>query len=309
VEGGWFCNNIGSILGDGMDIGFWKEKWLGTAPLRESFVDLFNKSTQKDGNIVDMGEWVSNEWRWNFDWSSELTDNESVAAADFLMLLEHLRPSRDICDRRKWIPHEIGLFSVKSTYISLLNRLEMDALNSDTTLALKKLWSTNMPSKASIFGWRMMLDKLPTKEALFAKGIISNHFERCCVFCSIEVEDTLHVFLNCHMISQVWDCIFKWMGVQVISPSTVINHFLSFGGIFSGKKTKKLRYIIWMATTWCIWRTRNNILFRGDHINIIALVYQIVYIAWFWFIGRIGRTVDFSFTDWCNNPLECFSRF
>jgi hypothetical protein len=227
-----------------------------------------------------MGEWVRNDWRWNFAWSSDLSDNEKVSADELFLLLEHLRPSRDISDRRKWIPHTTGLFSVKSTYISLLNRLEMDALDSDTTLALKKLWSTNMPSKASIFGWRMMLDKLPTKEALFSKGIITSHFERCCVFCSIEVEDTMHVFLNCHMISQVWDCIFNWMGVQVISSPSVTDHFLSFGGIFSGKKTKKFRYIIWMATTWCIWRTRNIILFRGDPINIISLVNQIVYIAW-----------------------------
>jgi hypothetical protein len=307
-EGGWFCNYISSILGDGSDVGFWKEKWVGTVPLRESFPDLFIKSAHQDCSISAMGEWVSHDWRWNFVWSSGLTDIEKASADELFLLLEQLRPRRDISDRRKWIPHVTGLFSVNSTYISLLNRLELEALHSNTTLALNKLWRTNVPSKVGVFGWRLMLDKLPTKDALFTKGIITSHFDRCCVFCSIDVEDTLHVFLNCHMISQVWDCIFKWMGVHVFSSPSVTEHFIAFGGLLSGKKAKKFRYIIWMATTWCIWRTRNNILFRGAPINILSLVNQIVYIAWLWFIGRLGSTVDFSFTDWCNNPLDCFSR-
>jgi hypothetical protein len=37
LEGGWFSGNIRSILGDGNDIGFWKDKWLGSATLRNCF--------------------------------------------------------------------------------------------------------------------------------------------------------------------------------------------------------------------------------------------------------------------------------
>jgi hypothetical protein len=96
-----------------------------------------------------------------------------------LLLLQHIRPTRDSSDRRKWIPHAAGLFSVNSTYVALLNRFELDAIDSNMARALKKLWSTNVPSKASVFGWRMVLEKLPTKEALFNKGIITSNFERC----------------------------------------------------------------------------------------------------------------------------------
>jgi hypothetical protein len=27
-EGGWFGNNINNVLGDGKEMGFWKEKWI-----------------------------------------------------------------------------------------------------------------------------------------------------------------------------------------------------------------------------------------------------------------------------------------
>jgi hypothetical protein len=31
VEGGWFGSNISRSLGDGRDIAFWKENWIGIA--------------------------------------------------------------------------------------------------------------------------------------------------------------------------------------------------------------------------------------------------------------------------------------
>jgi hypothetical protein len=42
-DGGWFGYNISSTLGDGNDIGFWKDKWLGPEPLRYRFAALFNQ--------------------------------------------------------------------------------------------------------------------------------------------------------------------------------------------------------------------------------------------------------------------------
>jgi hypothetical protein len=224
------------------------------------------------------------------------------------MVLEHVQPRRDTNDRRKWIPHGAGLFSVQSAYSSLLDTFSLEALEPNTVHALKKLWITKVPSKASIFGWRLLLAKLPTKEALFEKGIITTNLERCCVFCSNEVEDIHHVFFNCNLIVQVWDSIFNWLGSNLIVNASVSDHFLTFGGILKGKKTKGLRHIIWVATTWCIWRSRNNILFRGDSVNISSLFNQILYTAWLWFIGSLRSNVDFSFLDWCNNPLSCFHR-
>ncbi|PNY01857.1 cysteine-rich receptor-like protein kinase, partial [Trifolium pratense] len=61
-EGSWFGNNISSILGDGNDIGFWKEKWIGATPLRELFPALYNKSLQQDSRISSMGAWDCNNW-------------------------------------------------------------------------------------------------------------------------------------------------------------------------------------------------------------------------------------------------------
>jgi hypothetical protein len=49
--------DISSLLGDDIDIDFWKEKWIGMTPLRHIFPSLFNLSVQQDGFIFDMGTW------------------------------------------------------------------------------------------------------------------------------------------------------------------------------------------------------------------------------------------------------------
>jgi hypothetical protein len=78
------------------------------------------------------------------------------------------------------------------------------------------------------------------------------------------------------------------MGVNPISFVNITNHFTLFGGLLKGSHYKKFRHLILLATTWSIWRKRNNIVFRGEFVNTSSLVDQIIYIAWFWLISRGG---------------------
>jgi hypothetical protein len=82
---------------------------------------------------------------------------------------------------------------------------------------------------------------------------------------------------------------------------TVPQHFSWFGEIAKGNNSKRFRHIIWLAITWSIWRTRNNILFIGECVNFSSLVNQIIYICWLWFIGRLRSNTNLSFFYWCNN--------
>nr|KYP53205.1 hypothetical protein KK1_024831 [Cajanus cajan] len=55
-------------LGDGKEIRFWKDKWLGDQSLLESFSCIFVNSNQKQNKVADMGTWEGQEWRWCFQW-------------------------------------------------------------------------------------------------------------------------------------------------------------------------------------------------------------------------------------------------
>jgi hypothetical protein len=103
----------------------------------------------------------------------------------------------------------------------------------------------------------------------------------------------------------LWRAIFTWLGTCYLNSSTSLQqHFLYFGGLFKGRKCRRVKQIIWLATTWCMWRSWNNILFRRDCVNVSVLVEQIMYISWF--ISRVGINTSLVFSDWCNNSLNCF---
>jgi hypothetical protein len=102
----------------------------------------------------------------------------------------------------------VGIFTVKGAYMELLNRSSTASSDDSMVNSLELLWKNNVPSKISIFGWRLLLEKLPTKEALFDKGIIINISDKSRVFCSNNDESIHHVFLHCTMSSTVWRKIF-----------------------------------------------------------------------------------------------------
>ncbi|KAK2391015.1 hypothetical protein QL285_064512 [Trifolium repens] len=299
---------MSSVLGNGKDIGFWKEKWIGTDTLKNLYPDLYLKSSLQNGSVSMMGSLDHNAWVWRFDWIDTLSDSEVALEQELLNLLHPFQPRPDVEDRYRWISSSAGIFSVKCAYIELLNRSAMANLDDSMVYSLDLMWKNNVPSKISIFGWRLLLEKLPTREALFDRGIITNSTDRNCAFCSNHVESMAHAFIHCNFSTNVWRRIFNWMGLYFINSNSIQQHFIRYGELIKSKATKvknKHRHIIWLATMWCIWRGRNNIVFREDRITIGSLVDQIIYMSWFWFSGRLRSVVAISFDSWCTNPLNC----
>jgi hypothetical protein len=50
--------------------------------------------------------------------------------------------------------------------------------------AIKKLWKIDIPSKVLVFGWRLLLARLPTRSALNHRGILLHPRDLSYVFCS-----------------------------------------------------------------------------------------------------------------------------
>lgn len=64
-----------------------------------------------------------------------------------------------------------------------------------------------------------------------------------------------------------------WIGVCEIPHIEPLNHFIQHGIFYSGKRKKKVRYLIWLAVTWVIWGERNDVVFKGlmEHVFLIEL--------------------------------------
>jgi hypothetical protein len=73
--------------------------------------------------------------------------------------------------------------------------------------------------------------------------------------------------------------------VDFFSSEEAWKHLISFGVLMKNKRYANLRHEFWLATTWCLWCTRNKIMFK-EVVNLQFLVghRQIIYIFWIWFI-------------------------
>jgi hypothetical protein len=100
-------------------------------------------------------------------------------------------------DKWKWKSGSLGQFSVRSYYSILLESRPSERLDTNVQIAIRKLWRLDVPSKALIFGWRFLLDKLPTRSTLHYRGILLNPHDVPCIFCFINNEDRDHLFFSC----------------------------------------------------------------------------------------------------------------
>ncbi|CAJ2673745.1 unnamed protein product [Trifolium pratense] len=159
-------------------------------------------------------------------------------------------------------------------------------LNSNVLTAIKKLWKNDVQSKVNVFGWRLLLDRLPTKMALNHKGILLNSHDLLCVFCFLFNEDCAHLFFLCSFSKGVLEAVYNWVGKSL--PISVVgwNHFLLFGDMIKTKKGGCVNHLIWLATSWSIWKLRNNVIFNGFIPNTTSLVDDVKVCSWVWFNNR-----------------------
>lgn len=100
-------------------------------------------------------------------------------------------------------------FYVKSCYDILNHDAGFFPLQPNLMLALDILWVYRVPLKVKVFGWRVLLNRLPTRSNLGDIGVISNSHDKACVFCFQAVEEADYVFLICPRTRMVW----KWLGI------------------------------------------------------------------------------------------------
>lgn len=77
----------------------------------------------------------------------------------------------------------ILVFSVLSCYEVLTSRYVHFSPPNCFDFVLKCLWKVEVPLKCKTFGWRCFNNRIPTKDSLAFRGIISPPLNLACVFC------------------------------------------------------------------------------------------------------------------------------
>ncbi|CAJ2654228.1 unnamed protein product [Trifolium pratense] len=161
--------------------------------------------------------------------------------------------------------------------------------------AIQRLWKSDVPSKVNVFGWRLLLNRLPTRTALHHRGILTNHHELSCVFCFQQAEDENHLFFSCPFSKGVWNKVLSWLGTSLQTGVEGRDHFLLFGDLFKMKDKGRVRYLVWLATTWNISNLRNKVIFKGNIPDVSSLLETIKLHSWLWLTSRYGRKTCIPF--------------
>lgn len=98
---------------------------------------------------------------------------------------------------RVWMLDNSRSFSVKSAYFHLLELQNVGPVDSRIGQAFRALWRCSIPSKVSVFVWKLLWQRISSRDALVGRGFLSPTQGTCCVFCFRFDKTTRHLFSEC----------------------------------------------------------------------------------------------------------------
>lgn len=157
---------------------------------------LFQSLHQPRLRISEVGSWVQNSWSWTFSAILEPLLNYIAAESENLStIMQHIVPSLAVEDWFVWWSDSNG-FSIKSTFSRLYYCVEQEFQSClDLKMALKYVWKSNVPSNIKVFVWRLLLNRLQTRDEIANRGVILGVYNLVCSLCLGHEESRHHLFL------------------------------------------------------------------------------------------------------------------
>ncbi|MCI26684.1 heat-shock protein, partial [Trifolium medium] len=161
--------------------------------------------------------------------------------------------------RWQWQPDPDTGYTVRGAYQLPTT---MDSIIVDDAEHL--IWHPQVPLKVSVFAWRLLRDRLPTKSNLVTRGILSSAAHHCVSGCGT-AESTHHLFIFCSTFGSIWDLVRSWIDISSTGFTSIRDHFVQFTLSAGGSRARRsFLQLIWLASVWVVWTERNHRLFRGS---------------------------------------------
>lgn len=91
-------------------------------------------------------------------------------------------------------------FSTQAAYSVILGKrfANLQLIDSDLGLCFESIWITLVPAKVIPTAWRLLWDRLPTRDNLRRRKILQDGDNLSCPFCNSSPEFAAHSFFECH---------------------------------------------------------------------------------------------------------------
>ena len=120
-----------------------------------------------------------------------------------------------------------------------------------------------------------------------------------------EIESCAHLFLHCSQFDRIWQLVRNWLGVSSADPSAMVDHFTQFGTSAGLAKSRcSIMHLIWFASSWIIWKERNDGLFRAKECSPFQLLENIRLLYYSWYKAKF-MSYHYKFHEWWQNTFLC----
>jgi len=296
---GWFKKEVGWKLGKGDKARFWEDVWTGNVSLKTLYPRLFSLSLNKGQKVGEVGPWKDSEWQWKLSWRRDRFEWEIPFETEIGMLISRVKVIKDEQDKQVWRGDESGSFTVKSAYECLEEPERGTPISS-----FGCLWKIKAFPNVMTTVWRVLLNRVPTRECLSKRGAMVNTIE--CAFCHSKEESCQHLFLECKHAVRVWDLCFRWVGIWSVQHNNIMINFESFYLIQHTHKQNLVWKGVWAAIVRCLWEHRNLIIFNQRVVDAEEVFHNAQLKSWLW-LKHKESNFDYSYADWILNPLSCIS--
>ncbi|XP_022040765.1 uncharacterized protein LOC110943323 [Helianthus annuus] len=280
------------VPGNECYIRFRIDLWLGDTPLMFKWPRLFALERIKDCCVKDRVPASNEEILQLCCWDrSPVTSVEVAELVEYVNLLNGVVLSA-AKDKWVWTPDGAGKFSTFS-----FKSLVSDDSSEDVLFSVKgPRW---VPLKCRIFMWRLVLDRLPSREALRKRNILVG--SDMCGLCGDGVESVDHLFSACSYSMGVWNRLSEWIKVPPIFAFSVYDLLEVHRGFEGEDKAKDIVRGLVLVACWAIWKARNDKIFsngRGDFEDIFGEVRSLGFL---WLKSR-SKHRNLVWREWCNYP-------
>ncbi|KAJ0586906.1 putative reverse transcriptase zinc-binding domain-containing protein [Helianthus annuus] len=158
------------------------------------------------------------------------------------------------------------------------------------------LWVIWIQRKINCFLWRVVLDRIPTKEALIKRKVSLS--SNICVMCNRGIETADHLMITCDFAQQIWIAVSTWIKISLPRYLLSAIGLLEFiGGLRLDGNKKKAVYSIVADVFWSICLARNTAIFNKKGIHLSHLVADIKAVSFLWINSRAAH-LDLKWEQW-----------
>ncbi|GLT45911.1 hypothetical protein SLA2020_197070 [Shorea laevis] len=176
-------------------------------------------------------------------------------------------PTAPRSDSFIWHFDKYGQFTVKSAYLLAYQHTHASNLMAThspiSPVEWKHLWKLKLPPKIKIFLWRAILNRLPTLDNLFTKGVVNNTL---CHNCQLLDESIMHALLYCPHVEPIW----FGSALGFIPGQLRMQNFVEWWRFLVVSQKQMGTHLLieqWAIICWTIWKARNKHYFEHSNIN------------------------------------------